>query len=345
MNDNEPELTGVQTARIASDLNARKKVSPAEIYNKFGTLAILGVLIIICSFLTPVFLSQINIINLLVQTAVVTMIACGITMVVITGNTDLSAGSMVALVGCIAVGTFKNMTEAGTGPFAAGAASIALAMVVGLALYGACGFIITRYRAPAFIVTLAVSTGARGLALMYTKAKVIVPIGSIANLGLGRVFGIVPIPVIAMVIIAVITWIILKQTRLGKHLYAIGGNREAAVAAGINTTAVIIQAYIIYAVFVTIAGIMFMARLNSGQPSEAVGLEFKAITAAIIGGTSLAGGIGTVTGTIIGSMIIGIISNVLTLLHVQSYYQQIITGVIIVLAVVIDIKTKGGVRK
>ena len=107
----------------------------------------------------------------------------------------------------------------------------------------------------------------------------------------------------------------------------------------------IIQAYLIYAVFVAIAGVMFMTRLNSGQPSEAVGLEFKAITAAIIGGTSLAGGIGTVTGTIIGSMIIGIISNVLTLLHVQSYYQQIITGIVIVLAVVIDIKTKGGMRK
>ena len=322
----------------------KHKISLTEIYNKFGTLAILVVLIIICSFLSSVFLSQINIINLLVQTAVVTIIACGITLLVITGNTDLSAGSMVALAGCIAVGTFKNMTEAGSGVILSGAAGIGLALLASLALYGLSGIIITRYRAPAFIVTLAVSTGARGLALMYTKARVIVPIGSIANIGFGRV-GFVPIPVIAMVIIAIITWIILKQTRLGKYLYAIGGNREAATAAGINTNAVIIQAYLIYAVFVTIAGVIFMARLNSGQPSEAVGLEFKAITAAIIGGTSLAGGIGTVTGTIIGSMIIGIISNILTLLHVQSYYQQIITGVVIVLAVVIDIKTKGGGQK
>jgi inositol transport system permease protein len=327
------------------DENGKKKISATEIYNKFGTLAILAVLIIICSFLTPVFLTQTNIINLLVQTAVVTMIACGITLLVITGNTDLSAGSMVALLGCVAVGTFKNMTESGTGVIMAGAAGIGLALAVSLALYGMCGIIFTRYRAPAFIVTLAVSTGARGLALMYTKARVIVPIGSISTLGLGRVFGVIPIPVIAMIIIAIITWIILKQTRLGKYLYAIGGNREAAIAAGINTTAVIIQAYVIYAVFVTIAGVLFMTRLNSGQPSEAVGLEFKAITAAIIGGTSLAGGIGTVTGTIIGSMIIGIMTNVLTLLHVQSYYQQIITGIVIVLAVVIDIKTKGGVRK
>ena len=323
----------------------KAKISLTEIYNKFGTLAILVVLIIICSLATPVFLTHVNIINLLVQTAVVTMIACGITLLVITGNTDLSAGSMVALVGCIAVGTFKNLYESGTNIFMAGAAGIGLALAASLALYGACGVIITRYRAPAFIVTLAVSTGARGLALMYTKAKVIVPIGPISGLGLGRVFGFIPIPVIAMVIIAVITWIFLKKTRFGKYLYAIGGNREAAIAAGINTNMVIIQAYIIYAIFVAIAGVLFMARLNSGQPSEAVGLEFKAITAAIIGGTSLAGGIGTVTGTIIGSMIIGIISNVLTLLHVQSYYQQIITGIVIVLAVVIDIKTKGGMRK
>jgi len=322
----------------------RIKNSLAETYNKFGTLAILIVLIIICSFLSPVFLSQINIINLLVQTAVVTIIACGITMLVITGNTDLSAGSMVALIGCIAVGTFRDMTETGTGAFAAGAAGIGLSLLVGLALYGMCAVVITRYKAPAFIVTLAVSTAARGLALMYTKARVIVPIGSIANIGFGRV-GFVPIPIIVMIIIAIITWVILKHTRLGKYLYAIGGNREAAIAAGINTNAVIIKTYLIYSVFVTTAGVIFMARLNSGQPSEAVGLEFKAITAAIIGGTSLAGGVGTVTGTIIGSMIIGIISNILTLMHVQSYYQQIITGVVIVLAVVIDIKTKGGTRK
>jgi inositol transport system permease protein len=324
----------------------KKQISIAEYYNKFGTLVILSVLFIICSFLSPVFLTSINIINLLVQTAVVTIIACGITMLVITGNTDLSAGSMVALVGCIAVGTFKNMTtEGGSGIVSAGLTGVFLAILASIALYGACGVIITRYRAPAFIVTLAVSTGGRGLALMYTKAKVIPAIGAISYLGQGRVFGVIPLPVVVMIIIAVLTWIILTQTRFGKHLYAIGGNVEAALAAGINTRLVIVKAYLIYGVYVAIAGVIFMTRLNSGQPSEAVGLEFKAITAAIIGGTSLAGGVGTVTGTIIGSIIIGMISNVLTLLHVQSYYQQIITGVVIVLAVVVDIKTKGGKRK
>jgi inositol transport system permease protein len=323
-----------------------KEFNFADFYNKFGTLIILVTLLIICSLLSPVFLSSINIVNLLVQIAVVTIIACGITMLIITGNTDLSAGSMVALLGCIAVGTFKNLTmEAGMRPIAAGAAGVGLAILVSLVLYGVSGVIITKFGAPAFIVTLAVSTGARGLALMYTKGRVITSIGSIAYLGQGKVFGLIPLPIIAMVILAIITWAILTQTRMGKYLYAIGGNPEAAIAAGINNTMVIIKSYIIYAVFIGIAGVIFMARINSGQPSEAVGLEFKAITAAVIGGTSLRGGVGTVTGAIIGSVIIGLISNILVLLHVESYYQQIITGIIIVLAVIIDIKTKGGQKK
>jgi len=127
-------------------------------------------------------------------------------------------------------------------------------------------------------------------------------------------------------------------------LYAIGGNAEAARAAGVNKAKTVITSYMIHGVFVAIAGGLFMARMNSGQPSAAVALEFSSITAAIIGGTSLAGGIGTVTGTIVGSLIVGIIGNILTLRAVQSYYQMIITGIIIVLAVVIDTKTKSGKR-
>jgi inositol transport system permease protein len=219
--------------------------------------------------------------------------------------------------------------------------AVAAGIAVSLALYGLAAVIITRYNAPAFIVTLAQSTAARGLSLMYTNAKVIKSIGEIVVLGQGKFFGIIPYPVIFTIVIAVLTWVILTQTRLGKYLYAIGGNIEAAKAAGINTKSVVIKAFIIHGVFVGIAGTLFMARINSGQPAEAVALEFSAITAAIIGGTSLMGGIGTITGTVIGSMIIGMIANILTLLHVQSYYQQIVTGIIIVAAVVVDIKTKG----
>lgn len=324
----------------------RERFSFVKFYNKVGIFFILIILVGICSMLSPVFLSKANLLNLLTQTAVVSIIACGITLLVITGNTDLSAGSVVAFVGCVVLGTYKSLTEAaGLAPFPAGLLAVGAGILLSIALYGAASFIITRYRAPAFIVTLAISTSARGLALMYTNAKVIKSVGKIVNLGQGKLFGEIPFPVVFMVLIAVLTWVLLTQTRMGRYLYAIGGNPESAKAAGINTNRTIVMAYLFHAVCVAIAGALFMSRLNSGQPAEAVGLEFDAITAAIIGGASLAGGIGTITGTIVGSLIIGMISNILTLTHVQSYYQQIITGLVIVFAVVVDIKTKGGSKR
>ncbi|MDY5541014.1 MAG: ABC transporter permease, partial [Lachnospiraceae bacterium] len=153
--------------------------------------------------------------------------------------------------------------------------------------------------------------------------------------------GVVPYSVLIMLLCIVITWFVLRRMRLGRHIYAVGGNAEAAKASGISTQKTIIKTYLIHGAFVGIAGVLFMTRLNSGQPAEAVGLEFDAITAAIIGGASLSGGVGSIYGSIIGSVIIGVITNILTLKSVQSYYQMIITGVIIVVAVVLDIVTKG----
>ncbi|NLF27647.1 MAG: ABC transporter permease [Clostridiales bacterium] len=323
----------------------RKRVSFVEVYNKVGIFFILLFFIVISSFMSKVFLTERNIINLLTQSSVVTIIACGITMLIITGNTDLAAGSMVAFGGCFVLGTFKWFNQTlGWSDFSSGALAIPAGILLCVVLYAAAAFVITAFNAPAFIVTLAISTAARGLALLYTNAKVIKQVGNIVQLGQGKAFGLIPFPVIFMLVFLVVTWVLLTQTRFGKHLYAVGGNIEAARAAGINTKSVIMRAYLYHAVCVAFAGALFMGRLNSGQPAEAVGLEFDAITAAIIGGASLAGGLGTITGTLVGSLIIGILSNVFTLMHVQSYYQQIITGMIIVLAVVIDIKTKGGRR-
>ena len=329
---------------------AGRKLTPSEkiaaVYNKVGIFSILILLVVVCAFISPVFLSKTNIINLLTQTAVVTIVACGITMLMISGNTDLSAGSMVAFTGCLILGTYKQLTESyGFNPFLGTLSALAVGIAASIALYLFAAFIMTRYNVPAFIVTLAVSQSARGLVFIYTDGQVINTIGDIVVIGQGKIFNFLPWPAVVMIIIALITWVILSKTRMGKYLYAIGGNVEAARAAGINQKRTVINSYIIHAVFVALAGALFMARMNSAQPSAAVGLEFSAITAAIIGGTSLAGGIGTATGTIIGSLIIGIIGNVLTLKSVQSYFQMIITGLIIVLAVVIDIKTKGGKRK
>ena len=317
----------------------------AKAYNKVGIFVILIVLIAACSVISPVFLTKTNIVNLLTQTAVVTIIACGITMLVISGNTDLSAGSMIALTGCLTLGLYKTFAQKqGMSPAAGTALAILSAVAVSVVLYGIAAFIITRYRAPAFIVTLALSQAARGLVYIYTNGKVINTIGEIVVIGQGKLVKFLPYPAVVMIVIVVITWFILTQMRIGKYFYAIGGNPEASRAAGIKEDRCIMISFLIHGLFVAVAGGLIMARMNSAQPSAAAGLEFDAITAAIIGGTSLAGGIGTVTGTVVGSLIIGIIGNILTLKAVQSYYQMIITGLIIVLAVVIDTKTKGRSR-
>ncbi|MDO5022712.1 MAG: ABC transporter permease [Eubacteriales bacterium] len=322
-------------------LNANK-ISFREIYARFGIVLVMIAFIIIFSLMSPVFLSKANVLNVLTQASVVTIIGCGITFLIITGNTDLSAGSMVALSGCVALGTFKQLTQQnGWGDLPAGLIAGLASILVCLAMYGGASLIITKLKTPAFIVTLGISTAARGIALMYTKGRVIKNIGNIVKVGQGKLFGEIPYPILFMIVFVIITWFLLSKTRFGRYVYAVGGNSEAAQAAGINTDSVVIKSFILHAICVGIAGVLFMARLNSAQPSEGVGLEFDAITGAIIGGASLAGGLGSASGTVVGCMVIAMIANILTLKGVLSYYQQIITGAIIVLAVVIDVLTKG----
>ena len=317
------------------------KEKAIKFYNKYGIAVILLGLLIICSIMSPVFLSQANIVNLLSQIAVVTVITCGITQLIIAGQTDLSGGAIVALTGCICVGTYKNLSEGGMNGWLAGIVAVLAAVLVGMIVNFLSGVIITEFHAPAFIVTLAMMQAGRGVCYIYTGGTPIYNIGSISKLGQGRIQGILPYSVIIMVLCIIATWVILNRTRLGRYIYAVGGNPEAAKASGISAKKTIIEAYIIHGAFVGLAGALFMTRLNSGQPAEAVGLEFDAITAAVIGGASLSGGVGTIYGSIIGSMIIGLITNILSLKSVQSYYQMIITGLIIVISVILDIVTKG----
>ncbi len=317
------------------------KEKAIKFYNKYGIAVILLGLLIICSIMSPVFLSQANIVNLLSQIAVVTVITCGITQLIIAGQTDLSGGAIVALTGCICVGTYKNLSEGGMNGWLVGIVAVLAAVLVGMIVNFLSGVIITEFHAPAFIVTLAMMQAGRGVCYIYTGGTPIYNIGSISKLGQGRIQGILPYSVIIMVLCIIATWVILNRTRLGRYIYAVGGNPEAAKASGISAKRTIIEAYLIHGAFVGLAGALFMTRLNSGQPAEAVGLEFDAITAAVIGGASLSGGVGTIYGSIIGSMIIGVITNILTLKSVQSYYQMIITGLIIVISVILDIVTKG----
>ncbi len=301
-----------------------------------GIYIILVIFVLICGIVSPVFFNLENIINIIRQISVVTIIALGETVLLISGMIDLSAGSVLALAGCVAVVIFL-MT---------GSIILALLAAVGVgALTGAIsGAVVTGYNAPPFIVTLAMMTIARGAVLILTRGSPIYNIGSFTVLGQGHVLGI-PVPVLFLIGLLLLTWVLLNGTKFGRYLYAIGGNAEAAIASGVRVKSVKFRAFVLGGAFAGIAGALLMSRIASGMPNVGVNYEFDAITAAIIGGTGLSGGTGTVSGTIAGACIMGVLNNILNLLNVQAYYQQILKGIIIVVAVVIDIKAKSSTKK
>lgn len=303
----------------------------AKITSKYSIYLILVAMLIVCSFLSDAFFSAKNISNISRQISITTIISFGMTMLIVAGLIDLAAGSVMALAGILAVASYKA-----TG-------SMIVAMVVGLAVGIGCniisGLIVTRFKTPPFIATLAMMTAARGAALLYTNGQNIYQLDQFIVLGQGDIFGI-PTPVIFMVFVALITWYILNNTRFGRHLYAIGGNEEAARASGIKVNKTKMLAYTVSGAFVGLSGVLFMSRVNAGLPNAGIGFEFDAMTASIIGGTSFSGGVGTAMGTLVGAFIMGFLNNIMNLLGIQSYLQQIIKGGIIVIAVAYDIMSK-----
>ncbi|MCL2127247.1 MAG: ABC transporter permease [Treponema sp.] len=299
---------------------------------KNGIFLILLLLFLLSSVFVRGFFSPVNLANVLRQITVVTIIALGATFVITLGHINVSYGSVIALIGCL---TCKVMVVSG---------SLAVALAVGLALgiiIGAVnGAFITWFNIPAFIMTLAVTTIARGAVLLFTSARPITGMKSeFAFLGQGNI-GLMPVPVLILIVLFVISWVLLNKTAFGRHLYATGGNVFAATASGVKTKSIVRRAFILDGVMTAIAGIVMMSRMNSGQPASGVGYEFDAITAVVVGGTSLAGGSGSVVGTIIGAVIVGIINNCLNLLNVNAYVQQITKGLIILFAVIVDMLSK-----
>lgn len=303
-----------------------------DVFKRFGIYIVLVLIIVFSAAMNKNFLTQANITNVVRSIAVVMMIACAEQLAITAGMIDLSPGSVAAFAGVVSTGVFVSTQ------------SVLLGVLAGAGVGGACGLvngvILTRYNIPPFIVTLAMQTVARGLALVYTGGVPISNLGAFKWLGQGFI-GPVPVPVFIMALVLFVTWYILTQTRTGRYIYAIGGNEDAAIATGIKVKRVKRLAYIFGGVFIGIAGVVLMSRVNSGQPSIGVGYEFDAITAVVVGGTSLNGGKGSILGTIAGGLIVGIINNMLNLQNVSSYYQIIAKGVIIALAVIIDVKTKG----
>lgn len=308
----------------------------AAIYRRYGTIIIFIGIFILASLLDETFLTTGNLTNVLRQVVVVSLLACGVTFIIILGHIDVSLGAVVALTGTLAA-SVMSMTQ-----------SLPLALATGVAAGAAVGLIngvvVTYFKIPSFIMTLAMTTVARGAILLYTAGVPVTNLGNFSVIGQGFV-GPVPISVLILVVVAIVSWVLLNRTKFGRHVYAVGGNIKAAQASGIGTDSVLRKAFVFNGVLAGIAGIVLMSRINSGQPAAGVAYEFDAITAVVVGGTSLMGGTGTIVGTIIGAMIIGVINNILNLMNVSSYWQMIIKGLIIAVAVILDVKTKSAGRR
>ncbi|MGI6777862.1 MAG: ABC transporter permease [Acetivibrionales bacterium] len=309
-----------------------------ELKSKYSIYLVLTALFVICWVSDENFATVENLTNISRQISVGTILAFGQTILIISGMLDLSSGSVLALAGVLSVSTYKS-TE-----------SLLLSFFVGIAVGILCnllnGVMITRFKTPAFIATLSMMAMARGAALFYTNGQNIYQIGDYIKFGQGYTLGI-PTPILFLAGVLLVTWYLLKHTIFGRSVYAIGGNEEAAIASGINVNMIKMKAFIINGVFVGIAGVLFMSRVNGGMPNGANGYEFKALTAAVIGGASFSGGIGTAAGTLAGAFIVGFLDNIMVLMGVNSYLQQIFRGAIIALAVIYDIwaKTKRTKKK
>lgn len=303
-----------------------------SIIGEFGIIIALLLEIILFSSLSPFFFTTDNLLNVTLQTSITAIIAAGMTFVILTAGIDLSVGAMVAFSGVIATSLLKiNL------PFSL---SFPLAILVGVtvgALSGAfAGLFVTRFNITPFIVTLALMTIWRGSAYIYTDGR---PIWGLPEtfgiLGSGRLFGI-PVPTIVMVIVYVIAYVLLTRTKFGRYVYAVGGNKEAARLAGININKVILLVYVISGSLAAISGVILASRMNSGQPNAGLMYEMDVIAAVVVGGTSLFGGRGSIIGTFLGAMLIGILRNGLNLLNVGSYVQMVVLGIVILLAVLLD---------
>lgn len=308
-----------------------KNIKIGTIIGKYAIYVVFLAMFIASIFMSDNFIKPSNLINILVQVSPILIIACGETMVIIAGMTDLAPGAVLALSGCVGIGVTVKTGNAFLGMLVAIAIGIVCGLISGIA--------VSRFRIPPFIATLAVMNIARGAAYVYTEGKTIYNIGEFAFFGQGNILGI-RAPIVFMVIITIISYIILRHTKFGRYLYAVGGNEYATIASGINTKRIKLIAYLILGGFSGFAGVILCSRINSGLPSTGLNYEFDAIIGTIIGGTSFTGGVGSIGGTVIGCLIIALLNNMMNLMNVQSYWQSIVKGIVIMLAVGIDMAKK-----
>jgi ribose/xylose/arabinose/galactoside ABC-type transport system permease subunit len=310
--------------------------------SRYAPAICLVILMIVFAFLTPAFLTPLNLFNVMRQISIEGLIAIGMTFVILTAGIDLSVGSLLACAGLVAAMVAKGSTASSfslSGEAAQGYgwfAAMMAAILVGLGGGALQGLAITKLKVPPFVVTLGGLSAWRGAALMISAS------GPISGFdadyrwwGQGRLWQ-APIPVIIFLGFAILAHIVLRYTRYGRTVYAVGGNREAARLSGVNVQRVLLSVYIIVGFFAGLAGFVLSARLNSSEAVAGIGYELTVIASVVIGGTSLFGGVGTIFGTVIGSVLIGVLINGLVLMNVNSYVQQITIGLIVVLVVAFD---------
>ena len=291
-------------------------------------VAVIGVF----SLLNHNYFTTVNMVNILIAASLVGLVAIGHTYLIIEGQNDLSPGSLVAFLGVLSALLVSKGVGFGV--------TLLITMVVG-AIVGLCNaFMVNELRLEAFIATLVTQSIMRGFAYIICEGK---PVGitdpTFIWVGKARLLGL-PFSVWLMIVAFIIGGIILAKTRFGRSVYAIGGNAQAARLAGMNPKRIVTTSFVTMGLLCSIGGIVYVARLQSGQPAANINLEFDAITATVVGGTSFLGGIGTIGGCFLGSIILGLINNILNLLHVSTQIQLIVKGILIAGAVTIDVKTK-----
>jgi ribose/xylose/arabinose/galactoside ABC-type transport system permease subunit len=295
----------------------------------YSLILVVLALVVILSIATRTFLTSSNLLNVLRQISINGILAIGMTFVVLTGGIDLSVGSIVAFCGIVSAGLIRDaklpMVQV-----------IVISLLIGIVMGMFNGYFVAFWNAAPFVVTLSLMTIARGMTFVYCNGKPISPLtAEFLNIGRGDIFGI-PIPAFILFLVFIIGFMMLKYFSIGRYIYAVGGNENSAMVSGINVRLVKLTAYAVSGCLCGLVAIILTSRVSAGMPQAGQSYELDAIAATVIGGTSLSGGRGRLWGTILGALLLGIVSNGLDLLNVSSFYQQIVKGIIILGAILID---------
>jgi len=320
-------LTNTLTGSSQGDSRSRKT---QELVKQSSIILVFVFICVLFTFLNEYFLTWGNWLNLLRQSSINGILAIGVTFVILTKGIDLSVGSIMALAGMLAASFVTTGNEHFVG------IAVAVALGTGALMGLANGVIIARINVPPFVTTLGMLSMARGLTLIYSDGRPTANLSAAFRwIGSGNIFGL-PLPVIIFFAVFIIGWVTLTKTTFGRYVYAVGGNEKAARTSGISTRTIIAATYVISGLLAGLGGLVLAARTTAALPQAGIGYELDAIAAVVIGGTSLSGGRGSLVGTLFGALIIGTINNGMDLMGVSSYYQQLLKGGIIIIAVIAD---------